>query len=325
MIAIRGPAPALVALVEDVAERPAVGDDAPRPFREPPVDHAVLGDHTSQEQLGDDLDDPRAADACDAGLRDPRREFRLVGPRVDTDDPDPRLKRLAIDPDALDGARRRSLTAGDLGAFESRSRGTRGRKKPAPVAQHDLGVRADIDDERHPLREVGLLGEDDARRVGTDVARDARQHIDPCPRVSAKSQLGGRRPYRPIRREGEWRTAERRRVDAQQQVMHDRVADDRQLEDLGPLDAGPHRERGDEPVERLAHRGGHLSGTLGMHHRVRDPAHEVLAEPDLRVHHAVAGEHRPVGQIGEMPGDRRRPDIDRDAVRRLVQTGPDRR
>ena len=96
-----------------------------------------------------------------------------------------------------------------------------------------------------------------------------------------------------------------------------------QLEDLGPLDPGPHRQRGDQPVERLADRDGHLAGTLGMHHRVRDAAHEVLAEADLRVHDAVAGEDRAVGQVGQVAGDRRRADVDRDAVGRLVQARPD--
>ena len=88
---------------------------------------------------------------------------------------------------------------------------------------------------------------------------------------------------------------------------------------------GPHRERGDQPVERLAHGRGHLAGALGMHHRVRDPAHQVLAEADLRVHHAVAGEDRAVGEVREVAGDRRRADVDRDAVGLLVEAGPDRR
>ena len=78
-----------------------------------------------------------------------------------------------------------------------------------------------------------------------------------------------------------------------------------------------------EPVERLADGRGHLAGALGMHHRVRDAAHQVLAEADLRVHHAVAGEDGAVGQVGEVAGDRRRADVDRDAVGRLVEARPD--
>ena len=105
--------------------------------------------------------------------------------------------------------------------------------------------------------------------------------------------------------------------------MHDRVADDRQLVDLVALDARAHRELGDEAVEGLADRRGHLPGALGMHHCVRDPAHEVLAEPDLGVHHPVAGEDGSVGQVGEVAGDRRGPDVDRDAVRLVMEPRPD--
>ena len=82
---------------------------------------------------------------------------------------------------------------------------------------------------------------------------------------------------------------------------------------------------GDQPVERLAHGRGHLAGALGMHHRVRDAAHQVLAEADLRVHHAVGREDRAVGEVGEVAGDGRRADVDRDAERRVVEARPDAR
>ena len=77
------------------------------------------------------------------------------------------------------------------------------------------------------------------------------------------------------------------------------------------------------PSSALRTADGHLAGALGMHHRVRDAAHQVLAEPDLRVHHAVAGEDRAVGQVGEVARDRRRADVDGDAVGRLVEPRPD--
>ena len=53
--------------------------------------------------------------------------------------------------------------------------GTAGGEQPVAVAEHDLGVRADVDDERHRVGLVRLLGQDHARRVRTDVAGDARQ------------------------------------------------------------------------------------------------------------------------------------------------------
>ena len=116
---------------------------------------------------------------------------------------------------------------------------------------------------------------------------------------------------------------ERHRVDAEQEVVHDRVAHDRELEDLLDLDAGPRREPGDEARDRVANGAGHRLRAALVHHRVRDAAHEVLAEPDLRVHHAVGGEDLAVGEIREVPGDRRRPDVDRDAERPIVQARPD--
>ena len=258
------------------------------------------------------------------GLRDAGREAGLVRPGVDADDPEARLERLAVDPDALDGARRRALAAADLGALEGRAGRARRGEQPSLVAEDDLGVRADVDDERHPLRLVGLLGEDDPGRVGADVTGDARQDVDARAGMGAQAELRGGGADRPVRGERERRATERRRIDAEQEVVHDRVADDRELEDLDALDAGTHRQRGDQAVERLAHRDGHLAGALGMHHRVRDAAHQVLAEADLRVHDAVAGEDRAVGQVGQVAGDRRRADVDRDAVRRLVEARPDR-
>jgi hypothetical protein len=142
---------------------------------------------------------------------------------------------------------------------------------------------------------MGGLREDDPGRIGPDVAGDARQDVDPRPGVCLELQLRGPDADGAIRGQGERRGPERDRVDPEQEVMHDRVADDGELEDLVALDARAHRELGDEAVQRLADRDGHLAGALGMHHRVRDPAHQVLAEADLRVHHAVTREDRPVG------------------------------
>ena len=50
--------PARDPIVQDVARRPAIGDDPRGARRERPVHHAVLGDHAGEEQFGDDLDDP---------------------------------------------------------------------------------------------------------------------------------------------------------------------------------------------------------------------------------------------------------------------------
>ena len=80
---------------------------------------------------------------------------------------------------------------------------------------------------------------------------------------------------------------------------------------------------GEQPVERLADRGRQLGVAALVHHHVRDPAHEVLAEADLRVHHPGAREDRAVGQVGQVTGDRGRADVDRDPEGAVVEAGPD--
>ena len=142
-------------------------------------------------------------------------EARLVGPGVDADDPESRLERLAVDADALDGAGRGALPAGDLGALERGAGRARCGEEPALVAEDDLGVRPDVDDQRHPLGLVRLLGEDHPGRVGADVAGDARQQVDAGAGVGAQPELGGGRLDRPVRGQRERRAAERRRVDAE--------------------------------------------------------------------------------------------------------------
>ena len=112
------------------------------------------------------------------------------------------------------------------------------------VAEHDLGVGADVDDQRH------------ARRPGAAPRPGSRR---PCRRRRGRRCRAARRPGRrdgragpssaavvahgPVGGQRERRAAERRRVDAEQEVVHDRVADDRQLEDLVALDAGLARQR----------------------------------------------------------------------------------
>ena len=99
---------------------------------------------------------------------------------------------------------------------------------------------------------MGLLGEDHPGGIGADMPGDTRQDVDPRARVEVEVELGGGRPDRPVRRERERRRAERDRVDPQQEVVHDRIADDRQLEDvrtgMPPVSASP----AIEAVERLA-------------------------------------------------------------------------
>src|SRR3546814_6043569 len=72
---------------------------------------------------------------------------------------------------------------------------------------------------------VRRFRKDHACGVGADVAGDAGQHVDP--RVGMEAQVELARPQRDagIGGQREGRAAEFRRVDAEQQMVHDRIAD----------------------------------------------------------------------------------------------------
>ena len=70
------------------------------------------------------------------------------------------------------------------------------------------------------------------------------------------------------------------RVDAEEQVVHHRVADDDRLEDQRGVDASLGGDLGGEGRDGFLHGAGHLGVTAGVHHRVADPAHQVFAEAD---------------------------------------------
>ena len=192
----------------------------------------------------------------------------------------------AIDAHALDRARRGALAAADLRAFERGSGRARAGEQPAAVAEDDLGVGADVDQQRHRIRQIGPLGEHDARGVGADVPGDARQHVDARVAVNREVDLGRPQRQRRIGRERERRAAQLERADAEQQVMHDRIADERRFEDVLARDARLPRDLRGEIVDRAAHDVGQLLLAAGIHHHPRHAAHQVFAEADLRIHRA---------------------------------------
>ncbi len=248
----------------------------------------------------------------------------LVGPDLAADRAVPQLERLGVDPNALDRARRGALPARDLRALERRS-GRAGRgQQPVAVAKHDLGVRAHVDDQVDDLLVVRGLRQDHAGGVGADVARDQRQRIDPGAGVDADGEVARRHRERVIGDERERRPAQLRRVEAEHEVVHDRVADDDQLEDVLTRGVGVRAELSHQLVETGADRGRQLHLAAGVHHHVAHPAHQILAKADLRVHRAGAGEHLAGVQIAEMPGHGGGADIEGHPERDVVEPGEDR-
>src|SRR5712671_278527 len=61
----------------------------------------------------------------------------------------------------------------------------------------------------------------------------------------------------------------------------------------------------------------------GIHHRIGDAAHQILAEAYLRIHDARGSDDLAAAQIAQVRSDRGRTHVDRQPVRELVQAGPD--
>ena len=145
------------------------------------------------------------------------------------------------------------------------------------------------------------------------------------PSAGVRGQLELARPQAQglIACEREGGGAELARIDAQQEVVHDRVADRGQRQQLGPIDACLIGHLVDQRAQRIAHGRGHLGRAAGVHHGVGDAAHQVLAEADLRVHEPARGQHLTAVQVAQMAGDGGRADIDRKAKGTLDEARPD--
>jgi hypothetical protein len=146
------------------------------------------------------------------------------------------------------------------------------------------------------------------------VAGDAGQGVDACAGVEVQGDLARPEAQGFIGGEREGCAAELHRIDAEHQVMHDRVADDRHLQEVAHGHLGLAGHVGGEGVEGAAHRLGHLLRAPRMHHRVGDAAHQILAEADLRVHEAAGGDDLTGFQVTQVPGDGGGADIDREPV-----------
>ena len=154
---------------------------------------------------------------------------------------------------------------------------------------------------------------------------DARQGIEPRAGVDGRQpDVAGRHAQRAGDGQGEGGLPELDRVDAEREMMHDRIADERDLHDIRRIDAAGRGDLQRQRVERRAHRDRHLPGAVRVHHRVADPAHEVLAEADLRVHDPGGRHDAPVGQVAQVRRDGGRAEIDGEThQRRGAQARPD--
>ena len=194
------------------------------------------------------------------------------------------------------------------------------------VAEHDLGVGADVDDERH------------LARPGAAPRRGSRR---PCRRRHGRRCRAGRRRGAGVRRAGRAPRAvvltarsvasangappSGGRVDAEQEVVHDRVADDRAARGsrsrLMPARIGEPDAISPSSASRTAVVISPAPSGCIIAYETR-----LIRSSPKRICGFITplrGEDRAVGQVGEVAGDRRRADVDGDAVGRLVEARPD--
>ena len=153
---------------------------------------------------------------------------------------------------------------------------------------------------------------------------DAGQHVDPPAGVDVERDVARAQaePAGAGQREGG--AAQLGRIDAEQQVVHDRIADEGRVEDVAARDAGVCRRLADQRVHRAAHGLGQLRLAARVHHHVGDPAHQVLAEADLRVHASGGGGDLAARERGQVAGDGGGADIEGRAVGPVVEARPER-
>ena len=118
------------------------------------------------------------------------------------------------------------------------------------------------------------------------MARDTGQAVEPCLGVRIQTHLGGAGVDRITRGQRKRRGAQIDRVNAEHNVVHDRIRYQSDLENILDLIRRRACELNKEAIDRLSNRAGQQFGAFGVHHHVGDPAHQVLAVADLGVHHA---------------------------------------
>ena len=126
--------------------------------------------------------------------------------------------------------------------------------------------------------------QDDTCSICTDMTGNAGQHINIGTIVEFKVKLSRRPGDRQAGGECEGSPAQFGGVNSQHEMMHDRIANQDNLENVGQIDFGFCRHLARQVVQGFAHNSGHFLVAAGVHHHVGDPAHQVFTEADLRVH-----------------------------------------
>ena len=178
------------------------------------------------------------------------------------------------------------MTAADLGTFEGRTGRAGAGQHALVVAEDDLGVGTDVNQQADLIGKVGALSQYHAGSIGTNMPGDARQHVNPG--IAMYQEINLHRPQRdgPISGQRKRGTAQLHRIDAQKEVVHDGVANEGGLQDVLRRDSCLRGHIKGKFVQRSPNCCGHVLVPARIHHDVRDPTHQVFAKTDLGVHDA---------------------------------------
>ena len=255
------------------------------------------------EQLGDRIDDAAAAEAD--GLL-----VRLA------DDAERRLHRLGIDDAGLDRAVRCAHAAGDVAALEGRACRAGARDHEVAVAEDDLAVRAEVDEQGQLVAVPEHAGERTGGDIAADIGADVRRKADGGVRMGGQAEVVHAQAV-PVEEGGDIRLhADGIGLHADEQVVHRRVAGNAQAHDargrqLGILTQGLHQRD-----ERLLEDGVlQLLAAAGLA-LLDDTVDDVRAVADLAVAAGRLGQQAAVLHVKQHGGDRRGADVDADAAQR---------
>ena len=218
------------------------------------------------QQLGHDIDQARAAQSTRRHVATDHLELDAIGQR-----------------DALDCAVGRPHPALDLAALERRTGRRRGAKDALGGTKHDLAIGADIDEDSDLLLSCEPGRDDAGDDVRPDVGADDGQGLDESRRMNLQPDFTGAQVERFAKGRCERHHRDRRRIDAEQQVQHRRVADDDHFVDAIAVDAGSFIEVGEDAVDGVEDRLPELGSRLFALHAVTDARDDVRAERRLAV------------------------------------------
>ena len=129
---------------------------------------------------------------------------------------------------------------------------------------------------------------------------DTRQNIDTGTLVHIQPDLACTQFDRCINGQRERRATKFHRINAQKKVMHHRIADQHNLDDIISSKPSLFSRTGDQFLQPFNDRAGHFQMPARIHDAVRHTAHQILTKANLRIHRAGRRQHIACHHVTQM-------------------------